>query len=342
VSVAVNAGQNATFTVTATGTPAPTYQWRKNGAAITGATSATLSLSNVQDADAGSYDVIVSNSAGSLTSTAAVLTVASSRLANFSALANAGATGDQTLIVGFTIGGTGTKQTLLRTVGPSLAQFGVTNALADPQLRLFDATSTQINANDDWGGTAGLTAAFSATGAFALPPTSKDAALSVPLRAGGYSALINGATAATGAVLIEAYDVDGGTGARLLNLSARNQVGTAGNYLVAGFVIVGTAPKTLLIRGAGPGLTPLGVNGVLADPQLTVYDAKGVVVGQNDNWGGATDLTAAFAKAGAFGFPANSKDAAIVLTLNPGLYTVEVKGVGNATGVALVELYDLQ
>jgi hypothetical protein len=348
IAVAVNAGQSATFTVGASGTPAPSYQWRKDGAAISGATSATFTLASAQPGDAGSYDVVVTNSAGSVNSTPAALTVASSRLVNFSVLTTAG-TGDQTLIVGFTVGGSGTKQAVVRAIGPSLTQFGVASALVDPQVKLYNGSSALIGQNDNWGGDPALTSAFNLVGAFPLAPASKDAALVPSLAAGGYSAQVSGvpatagAAAPTGTALLEVYDADPAvTATRLINISARNQVGTGPNVLIAGFVITGNAPKTLLVRGIGPGLSQFGVGGVLVDPQLAVFDGRGVVVASNDNWGGTAPLTSAFAQTGAFTIPAASKDAAAVVTLQPGTYTVQLSGVGGATGVALIELYELQ
>ena len=101
------------------------------------------------------------------------------------------------------------------------------------------------------------------------------------------------------------------------------------------------APETVLIRGIGPGLSQFGVSGVLAAPQLSLYDAGGNVLSQTTAWGGSAALAAAFSQAGAFSLPASSTDAAIVVTLPPGNYTVQVAGAGGSVGVALVEVYEL-
>jgi hypothetical protein len=266
-------------------------------------------------------------------------TTAVSRLLNFSVRANA-AGGDQTLIVGFTVGGTGSKTALVRAVGPTLAQFGVGNPLADPSLRLFTGASALLNQNNDWSGDPALAAAFTLTGAFALPANSKDAALLPSLAAGGYTAQVSGTPA--GVALLEVYDADTGGGtARLVNLSARNQVGAGENVLITGFVITGNNPKTLLVRGVGPSLTQFGVSGALADPQLAVFAANGATVATNNDWAGTATLSTAFTQAGAFALAANSKDAAVIVTLAPGTYTAQVSGVGGTTGVGLVELYEL-
>jgi hypothetical protein len=346
VARTVVAGGGASFGVVATGTAPLTYQWRRDGQVIAGASSATLTLDSIQSAAAGTYTVVVSNASGAVTSAGATLTVSAapvapvSRLSNLSVRSLAGA-GDQTLIVGFAVGGTGVKSILLRGVGPALAPFGIANALADPQLRLFNSVPVQTHLNDDWGGGANLTAAFSAVGAFALSAASKDAALLIPLGSGVYSAHVTGSGGAVIA-LLEVYDADaGGTAARLTNLSARTQVGTGDDILVVGFVVSGTAPKTLLLRGVGPGLGAFGVGGVLADPQLKLFNNAGNLVNSNDDWGGGSALATAFTQTGAFALSPASKDAVLLSTLPPGAYTVQISGTDGTRGIALVEVYEL-
>ena len=343
VAQVANVGGNVTLSVTATGTAPLSYQWFKDGVAIPGATAATLALTNVQGSDSGAYSVRITSSAGTVTSNAATLTVPAARLANVSVRSGAGV-GDQTLIVGLAVGGTGTKQVLVRAIGPGLTQFGLTGALADPQLRLFNAAGVQTNLNEDWGGGATLSEAFSTVGAFGLPAASKDAALLVPLVAGAYTAQVSSA-AGTGTALLEAYDSDASvTTARFVNISARTQVGTGDNILVIGFVVTGTGSKNVLIRAVGPGLAQFGLGGVLADPQLRLFNAAGVATDTNDDWASTPALAAAhgtaFSQTGAFGLPATSKDAALLVTLQPGAYTAQVSGVTGTTGVALVEVYE--
>jgi hypothetical protein len=336
----VAAGASASFTVVATG-PAPlSYQWRRNGTPIGGATNATFTLASVQSSDLGNYDVVVTNSKGSITSATARLALPVSRLTSVAVRSVAG-TGDQTLIVGFAINSSAAKQMLIRGVGPALTQYGVSGVLADPQLKLFNSASVQIGQNDDWAGDAALSAVFTRTGAFALPATSKDAALLTSLTGGAYSAYVT-AAAGTGVALLEAYDADTGTPAsRVVSLSARSMVGQGDNILIVGFAISGTENKTLLIRGVGPTLTQYGVSGVLADPQLKLFNSAGVQIGQNDDWGGGAALANAFTATYAFALPAASKDAALLVTLAPGVYTAQVSGVGNTTGIALIEVYEV-
>jgi hypothetical protein len=341
-SLAVDPGATATFAVAANGTLPLAYQWRRDGTALPGATGTTLTLTNVQAADAGSYTVTVTNGLGSVTSNPAVLSVRLARLTNVSVRSAAGSD-DDTLIVGFNISGAGTKPVLLRGVGPTLGVFGVDDVVSDPQLRLFDAAGTQIDLNDDWGGDPALAAAGGAVGAFALPADSRDAVLNPRLPAGSYSVQLT-AAGATGIALVEGYDTEpGGGGARLTNLSVRSRVGTGENVLIVGFATSGSASKTLLIRGIGPTLTSFGVGpgDVLADPQLLLFNQAGTEINRNDNWGGAGSLNAAFASVAAFSLSAASRDAVLLVTLQPGSYTAQVSGVGNTTGVALVEVYEL-
>lgn len=261
------------------------------------------------------------------------------RVMNLSVRSVAG-TGPETLIVGYVIVGSDPKTLLLRGVGPGLVPLGVINAIADPRLRLFNVGGTEIDANDDWGGTAQMSQNFAAVGAFALPADSKDAALFTPLPAGLYSFHVFPADTSTGVVLAEVYDADAtSNAAHVVNLSARTQVGTGENILIAGFVIAGNSPKTLLIRGVGPTLTSYGVTGALADPQLNLFQG-GANIDTNDNWGGTTEMKTAFATVGAAALASDtSKDAALLVTLEPGAYSAQVSGVGHTTGVALVEIF---
>jgi len=133
----------------------------------------------------------------------------------------------------------------------------------------------------------------------------------------------------------------------LLNVSTHAFVGPGEQMLIGGFVVTGTEPKKMLIRAAGPALAARGpVGPVLADPALDLYTGPTQIF-VNDNWtvqsNGTTaaDIAAAALQAGAFPFPNNSTDAALLVTLAPGLYTAVVRGAGGATGTALVEAYEV-
>ncbi len=260
------------------------------------------------------------------------------RVVNLSVRSGAGS-GSQTLIVGFVVTGTGNKNLLLRGMGPSLAPLGVVNALTDPVLRLHDSTGAEVANNDDWGGSAAMVNSFASVGAFVPAANSKDAALQQVVSSGPYTfhVIANGTA---GVALAELYDADNVEGAaKVVNLSARTQVGTGENILIAGFVITGNAPKRMLIRGLGPTLLSYGVTGVLADPQLNVYSG-GALAGSNDDWGGTAALKDAFATAGAGALVSDtSKDAALLVTLPPGVYSAQVSGANGTTGVGLVEIF---
>ena len=265
-------------------------------------------------------------------------------LSNISVRTQAG-TGDQTLIVGFVLGaGTDPKPLLVRAVGPALYVFGVSGTLTDPLVDVAPLGGASVASNNDWGGTAALKSAFASVGAFALSSdTSKDAALVFSPAPGAYTAKVTGANATAGVALVEVYDAGSGNSPRLTNVSARTQVGTGADVLIAGFVVKGTLPKKILIRASGPSLAAFGVGGTLIDPVLAVRPlGSDTIVAQNDDWAGTAALKAAFTSVGAFAFVGDtSKDAAVAVELPPGAYTATVTGKNNTTGVALVEVYEL-
>lgn len=128
---------------------------------------------------------------------------------------------------------------------------------------------------------------------------------------------------------------------RIVNLSVRTYVGTGENILIAGFVITGSASKTILVRGVGPTLQRFGVGNALDDPQLKVFDSSNRQTAENNDWGGGTDLKSAFSSVGAFPLMDASKDSALTAVLPPGSYTAHLSGVNGSAGVALVEVYEI-
>jgi subtilisin family serine protease/outer membrane protein assembly factor BamB len=344
-SQAVVAGGTVTLSVGATGTGPFAYQWTRDGVPLAGATGDTLALAAVTAAETANYAVAVSSSVGRVVSPPAAVVVrgvsepvVEPRLTNLSVRTTAGS-GDRTFIVGFIVAGAGEKSVLLRGIGPGLAGFGVTGTLADPRVQLLSGAGV-LAENDNWFTTAGLADAFAAVGAFPLAATARDAALLRPLAAGAYTAQIADPLG-SGVALAELYDFPSAapSAARLANVSARSVVGPGADVLIVGFAIAGNAPKTVLIRAAGPALTALGVGGALADPRLTLFRGAASLDG-NDNWTSAT-LAASFPQVGAFAFASGSRDAALLVSLAPGSYTAQVSGVNDATGVALVEVYAL-
>lgn len=268
---------------------------------------------------------------------------------NFSAKGRVGQ-GSEALIAGFLVEGPSTRQMLVRAVGPGLAGFGLANALTDPQLQVFTG-STLIAANDNWTGGTTLVEATQAAGAFALANGSRDAAALVGFADGVHSAVVTSAGGTTpGIALLELYRNDDTTDAlpTWSNFSARGYSGAGAARLVAGFVIRGQAIRQHLIRVAGPSLMGLGVaSGTLADPKLQlsrIVDGIDMPVAENDDWGANSQavMAGAFAEAGAFRFATGSKDAALVVHLPPGIYTVAATSTGNSEGIALIEVYELR
>jgi hypothetical protein len=261
------------------------------------------------------------------------------------------------MIAGFVVTGTEAKTMLVRAVGPSLTGFGVQGALANPRLQIYNSAGELVAENEDWAGNADVAAAAQAVGAFALDAGSRDAAILASLQPGAYTAQVV-ANGGTGVALIEVYDtaaVSTATGAQqLINISTRGFVDTGDGNLIAGFVVSGNAPKRVLVRGIGPALTSFGVQGAVANPTLKIYAAgSSTVIAQNDDWSTAqpinasqaaataAEITAASTAAGAFPLAANSRDAAVMITLMPGAYTAVVGGANDGTGAGLIEVYQL-
>ncbi len=337
-----------TVVFTAFASNATAFSWRRNGSPIPNAFGPTLVLSGMLAVPA-TYTAVATNANGSIVSQPATLTVYAGddvgRLSNLSIRAGAG-TGAATLIVGLSVGGSGTSGTkplLVRGLGPTLAAF-LPNFLTDPVITMYQGETAVAN-NDNWGGDATIEARSTQVFAYGMvSPTSLDAALAPTPAPGVYSVHVTGKAGATGITLAEIYDASAtmtATTPRLINVSARTQVGTGDNVLIAGFYIGGSTARTVLIRGLGPTLATLGVPGALADPQLKLYRGE-TMIRQNDNWNGDPMLVNIGNSVYAYEVAdRQSKDAMILMTLAPGGYTVHVGGVNDTTGVALVEVYEV-
>ncbi len=349
VSQTVAPGGSVTFSVAATGASL-TYQWLKNGTAIAGATANTLTLANLQPSDAAYYTVVVTTSGSPTTSRLAQLVVDipnPGRIANLSVRAPAGING-QSLTVGFIMSG-GSKSLLIRASGPTLGALGVTGTLPDPILQVhqtINGQDTVVASNDNWGTDPNAAAIAAIPGPFPFITGSKDAALLLNVDS-ARTALVSDVNKATGVTLVEVYDVGTGNSTRLVNVSTLNFSGSGDSVLIAGFIINGNTPKTLLVRGVGPTLAvaPFNVGGTLADPVLEIHttiNGQDVVVATNDNWGDDANAAAAAAVPGPFALGAGSKDSALLITLPAGAYTAQVAGANQTTGIALIEIYEVQ
>lgn len=251
------------------------------------------------------------------------------------------------LIMGFVVSGPSTTQLLLRGTGPALIPFGVATPVPNPILALFAEDQSVLQQNDDWGSATlspEISAFFATLGAFPLPDGALDSALLTTLPTGNYTAQVIDAGGTTGVALGEAYVASADAGTRLVNVSGRAWVGLDVDKLIAGFTIQGPGPKTVLVRAVGPGLDTFGVPGTLQNPVLKIFHPGGdTPLWTNDDWGNlayADEVEAKSQELHAFPLTRGSKDAVLLLTLAPGLYTAEVTGSANETGVALVEVYE--
>ena len=363
VAQTVTPGSTAVFNVAAAGVPTPSYQWKFNGTTISGATSPTLVLGGATGAVAalkGTYTVVVTNALGSVTSAGADLTLVTSadfgRLTNLSILAPLAP--GETMTMGTVLGGVGTsgpKPILARADGPSLSKFGIAAFLPNPAMTLDNISitpSTVVATDTAWGGTAALSNAFSAVGAFSyLSATSKDSAIFQPgLAAGSYTVQVSDLTGGTGTVLAELYDSTP-AGAftastpRLINVSVLKQIADGGQ-LTAGFVVGGSTSKTVLIRAIGPrlGLAPFNIPGVMAAPTMILINTTtGATIATNSAWGGDPQIAGVANSVGAFAVTdAASKDAMLLVTLAPGSYTAQVgPAAGTPGGTVIVEAYEV-
>ena len=355
VSQTITAGSSVVFTTAIISSAGASYQWNFNGTAIAGATSSTYLIQAAGSSKAGNYTCTITNAAGTTTTSPASLSVITSqnpgRLVNLSVLTMDGP-GSQLLTIGFVSGGAatlGSEQLLIRATGPALTNFSVANVLADPMLTLYQGSNV-IASNDNWGSTAtniaAVNAADAATGAFTLPSsTSLDAALVQTLPSGGYTIQVAGKGAQVGNALAEVYDNTlsyTASSPRLVNLSCMQQV-AANGLLTAGFAISGTTSKTVLIRASGPTLTTFGVQNVMPDPQINVFNSNTTVIASNAGWAGDTSITTAQTAVGAFAFTSTtSKDSAVLITLAPGSYSAQATSASGAAGTTLIEVYEVQ
>lgn len=359
-SQSVAAGASVAFQVAASGPAGLTYQWYFNGSPLDGQTDAYLLLTDVTSGEAGSYYCEVSDPfGGGASSAAATLNVVSTsnpgRLINLSVLTLDGP--NQMLTLGFYVGGSGTsgmETVLVRGIGPQLAlpPINLANTLPDPDATLFMG-STVIDSNTGWGtpaaNAAEVTAADSATGAFALTNSSShDSAFVTALSGGGYTVEVPSAGGNTGNAIGEIYDDTGASYTlatpRLTNVSCLQKV-VQGGLLTAGFTIGGSTAETVLIRVSGPTLAvaPFNLSNTMPDPALTVFNSDQAVIASDVGWGGDPVIAAAASLVYAFPFASpTSGDSAVLLTLAPGDYTVQGISASGTAGQALIEVYEVR
>ena len=241
--------------------------------------------------------------------------------------------GENVMIGGFIVTGTEPKRVLVRALGPTLQQFGISDALPNPMIELSGPAGS-ITSNDNWKDT--QETEIHDTGL--APPNNLEAALVATLDPGNYTAVVRDAGPGTGVGLVEVYDLAAAAQAQLANISTRGFVESGVNVMIGGFILGNDkAPARVLIRAIGPSLIQHGISDPLQDPILELFDANGTLVRSNDNWRDSqqTDIEATGLA------PESNAESAIVSTLTAAPYTAIVAGKNGLTGVGLVEVYQL-
>jgi N-acetylneuraminic acid mutarotase len=260
-------------------------------------------------------------------------------------------TGDNVMIGGFIVQGTGPKRVIIRAIGPELTQYGVPNALANPRLELHNATGTLIGSNDNWqhttiGGVITRNQVGDIQNSGHAPTNPFESAIIADLPPGNYTAIVSGVNNTSGVGLVEVYDLSANTASILGNISTRSFVQTGDNVMIGGFILQGTGAKRVIIRAIGPELTQYGVPDALANPRLELHNGTGALIGSNDDWqhtiiGGVITRNQVADIQNSGHAPTDPSESAIIAELRPGNYTAIMRGVNDTTGVGLVEVYDL-
>ncbi len=219
-----------------------------------------------------------------------------------------------------------------------MANAGVPGVVSDPILRLFGPTGAPIGVNDNWQDT--QQTEIETTGL--APQDPHESAIVATLQPAAYTASVAGTNGSNGVGLIEVYDLDSGTNAKLSNISTRGSVQTADNVMIGGFALGGSSinPAKVVVRAIGPSLAQAGIGNALSNPTLQLFDNNGQNVASNDNW--ADNPTQAAELQMLNLAPTNPGESAIVATLPPGLYTAVVAGQGGGVGIGLIEVYAIQ
>jgi len=237
------------------------------------------------------------------------------------------------LIAGFIISGSEPKKVVVRGLGPSLTQAGVSPALDNPTLELHAADGSIITKNDDWRDTQ---AAEIAASGFA-PKDNRESALLTTLAPGAYSVVIREKTGQAGTGLVEVFDISTSGNSKLANISTRGFTDSA-NVLIGGIIAGGPGQSNaeLVVRARGPGLIGSGISNAVSDPTLELRDMNGNLIGSNDNWSAiAEKIPATFREI-------DMNESALRVSLPRGNYTALVRGKSDRGGIALVEVYDLR
>ena len=247
--------------------------------------------------------------------------------------------GNDILIGGTIISGTTPKVVAVRGLGPSLAQFGITGFLANPNLELRDSAGSLVANNDNWQDDSTQAAQLSALG-LALPD-SNESGLIATLDPGSYTALMSGVSDTTGIGLLEIYDTNPDSGSELANISTRGLVGAGNNVMISGFILGQGGSPSIVIHGIGPSLAGLGIPNPLADPTLELRDNNGTLIDSNDNCGDPHPIQNGFVSACADSCTPGSLESCMNDLLPPGAYTAILAGKNGGTGIGLLEIFNL-
>jgi len=309
--------------------------------AATGTISGTFNpLDQNGGALLGNIQIISTNPSGTATNPLSFFQAVHATAKNISTRLAVG-TSDNVLIGGFIVTGNASKKVIVRAIGPSLTQYHVPNALQNPTLELHDHTGAVIKSNDNWMNASNKQEIINSGYA---PSNDLESAILTTLAPGNYTAIIRGKNGTTGNALVEVYDLgtaslDVSSNVQLGNISTRGLVQTNDNVMIGGFIVQGDMPATVIVRAIGPSLTQYNVPNALQDPTLELHDHTGAVIKSNDNW--MNDPGAAQIRTNHLA-PGDPRESATIVTLQPGNYTVIVRGKNNTTGIALVEGYVLQ
>lgn len=248
--------------------------------------------------------------------------------------------GNNVLIGGFIVTGSVPKTVAVRGIGPSLAAFGISDALANPILELRAANGALIAGNDDWQDNSAQAAQFTTMGLALQDP--RESGIVATLQPGAsYTAILAGKDGSTGVGLVEVYDTNQAARSQLANISTRGFVQTGNNVMIGGFILGGSDQNTgVVVRGIGPSLAQFGLSPVLTDPALELYDGNGALLVSNDDWQESAGPAAELSARGLA--PADPKESGIFASLPPGAYTAILAGKNSGTGIGLVEIYNVQ
>jgi uncharacterized delta-60 repeat protein len=255
-------------------------------------------------------------------------------------------TGDNALIQGFIVQGPlgSTKKIMVRALGPFLARFGITDALANPTLEIRDGNNAIVATNNDWKNThiggivIGDQSGEIATSGLA-PSDDLESAIIANLLPGNYTAVVGGVGDTTGTGIVDAYDMSPGSEARLANIATRGFIQSGDKLMIAGFIIQNASVRAA-IRAIGPSLTQFGITNALPDTTLQLRDQNGAILLENDNWKSNPAQKQELENNGLQ--PGHDLEAALIMTIPPGQYTAQVRGKGDASGIGVVEVYFLQ